>query len=356
MQNYSSTKRLAGRSAQICMFWAGLVVSTALIAVGIYGLVVSYRGGETVGEQPDSSQARFPSQETKAYEPLFFMPRIPISRKPGPPRGCEKQEFILNESNSVLMSGLSAWGIQRWCDMAGNFYSTRLIREFSYERPGPSGPFVRVRVEPEGPTLKGRLEARGLKPNFAYQIKLRGLPEEDFEAFERIGYAGRWRLPGWGTNYTDEDYRQYPDKKQVEAYLFFDFFVTDKKGDAIRDFELDSSLHVLWNASRQTGTPNVSDLEPVMVVADDPLNYAIPRARESLELIWAEREMCRYRHADELIRLPPGEYIAEIVLTEESFHSPYNDGGYWATVLACPAHFTITEMPTNQQAKGAQEK
>jgi hypothetical protein len=36
---------------------------------------------------------------------------------------------------------------------------------------------------------------------------------------------------------------------------------------------------------------------------------------------------------------------AELVLTEESFHSPYPDGGYWATVYRLPIVFTITPPP-----------
>ncbi len=330
------------------LFLLGAAGSLAVFGVGLIGLWRSFGRSDIPAS---SGQLVLPNEQippadepppAEASQSWWKPRRIPVSKKPGPPHGSEQQEFVLDESNSSLMKGVSEWGVQRWCDIAGNFYSTRLIREFSYVNPGSNGPSVRVRVAPEGPTLKGRLEARGLKPNFAYQIKLRGLPDDDFEAFERIGYIGRWRLPGRGTNYTDNDYRAYPDKQKVEAYILFDFFVTDGRGNAIRDFELDSSLHVLWNGSRQAGTPDADDLIPVLVEANDPEKYAVPRRKLSVEFIWAERELCRYTSASDVIRLPPGKYRAELVLTEESFHSPYNDGGYWATVLSCPVEFTIT--------------
>lgn len=230
---------------------------------------------------------------------------------------------------------------ERWCDVAGNFYTGEFISGFSYSEPGRGGARVRVRVDPVGPTLRGRLEAHGLKPNFAYQIKLRG-DFNDRAAFERIGYAGRWRLPGRGTNYTDDDYREYPRKHEVEAYMLFDFFVTDQRGNATRDFALDSCLHVLWNASRQRGRVPTRDLYLALVDAGRPDIYSRPRMRPAIELLWAERERHRYRAAAQKAFLPPGEYSAELVLTEESFHSHDNDGGYWATVLSCPVSFEVT--------------
>jgi hypothetical protein len=200
---------------------------------------------------------------------------------------------------------------------------------------------VRVRIAPEAAQLRGRLEAHGMKPNFVYQIKLRGL-FEDRRSFETIGQFGRWRLPGRHTNYSDVDYACYPFKELVESYILFDFFITDAKGNAVRDFALDSSLHVLWNASRQGGGGMADDMVPVVVEADNAADYMRPKAKRTLELIWAQREMTRYESADQVIALPPGSYKAELVLTEESFHSTYNDGGYWATVCRLPVSFTIT--------------
>ena len=62
--------------------------------------------------------------------------------------------------------------------------------------------------ERSGPFLEGFLDASGLKPNFAHQVKLVGMPSAEFGAAgddlanERIGYAGRWYKVGVG-NATD---------------------------------------------------------------------------------------------------------------------------------------------------------
>jgi len=266
--------------------------------------------------------------------------RMPISKLPGPTRTYGVPVFKLTEDNSQAMIGMDDPENECWCDLAGNFYASGFASRFSYANPGENGPVVRVCVEPEAAQLKGRLEAHGLKPNFAYQIKLRGL-FEDRKGFEAIGYAGRWRLPGRGTNYSDSDYDWYPLKDEIESYILFDFFITDANGDAVREFALDSSLHVLFNASRQGGEALADDMVPVVVDASNPDRYLRPKVKRTLELIWAERETIRYRSADQVIRLPPGPYKAELVLTEESFHSPYNDGGYWATVCRLPISFTV---------------
>ena len=41
---------------------------------------------------------------------------------------------------------------------------------------------------------------------------------------------------------------------------------------------------------------------------------------------------------------PKGSSLWRLMLwvTEESFHSKDNDGGFWATVFHCPITFTIT--------------
>jgi len=272
------------------------------------------------------------------------IPAIPVSKLPGPARRWGRVEFVLNTANSLRMIGMDDPVNERWCDVCGNFYASDFISRFSYENSGPGGPLVRVRVDREAPTLRGRLEARRLKPNFAYQIKVRGL-FEDRKSFERIGYGGRWRLPGTGTNYTDEDYEKYPAKHKATAYLLFDYFVTDAQGNAAREFALDSSLHVLWNATRQRRGVPIDDLVFAIVDAGNPRSYARPKSSLAVEVFWAERETGRYVTPGQKSFLPPGKYSAELVLTEESFHSKDNDGGYWATVSRCPIEFTLTAGP-----------
>jgi hypothetical protein len=266
---------------------------------------------------------------------------IPISKLPGPPRPSPCQSFILTVTNAQIMTGMDRPDIERFRDVSGNDYTTAFITNFSYARPCSRTPQVLIRIEPKADTLRGRLEAHRLKPNFAYQIKLRG-DYADRTSFETIGRIGRWRLPGRFTNYSDEDYRDYPDKASVEAYVLFDYFITDRDGNAVRDFALDSSLHVLWNAARQNGAPDYQDLYRFISVATDPSVYSRPKSLANVEWIWAEREVMRYTSPDERIGLPPGRYLAELVLTEESFHSQDNDGGFWATVYKCPIRFTIS--------------
>lgn len=309
---------------------AGVAALLLLAAVGAV-TTVKYAAGEI--------RSLLARRQTRA--------RIPISKLPGPGRAGLPQSFKLDEQNSQRMQGMNDPANERWADVAGNYYTSSFISQFSYENTKPGGPVVRVRIAPEAPTLKGRLEAQGLKPNFAYQIKLRG-DFTDRDAFEAIGYAGRWRLPGRATNYTDDDYRACPDKENVEAYLLFDYFVTDRKGNAVRVFALDSCLHVLWNAFRQHPPASARDILPVIVDSTSPSHYARPKAGEPrVELLWAERERSRYRNPAQSTFLPPGPYRAELVLTEESFHSRDNDGGWWATVYVCPIEFTITPPPTN---------
>ena len=261
---------------------------------------------------------------------------IPINVLPGPPRD-QKVSFELTPENALKLTGMGDPENERWSDISGNFFSDKFIRNFSY---AGNGPQVLVSVEEKSDTFRGRLEARGLKPNFAYQIKLRGI-YRSFSSFEKIGYAGRWRFPGKGTNYTDAEYQVKKDKSDVESYILFDFFVTDKNGNAVRNFALDSSLHVLWNGSRQHGLPDNDDVLPVIVDAGDPELYARPKMNRNIELLWAERETGRYVLPKQKRFLPSGKYEAELVLTEESFHSTGNDGGYWATVFKGEVEFTV---------------
>ena len=249
--------------------------------------------------------------------------------------------FVLNETNSATMAGRDDRDNERWLDLACNVYSTEFARRFSYFETGKSNPVVRVRYDATGPTFRGRLEARGLKPNFAYQIKLRGDYQKDKAGFEAIGYAGRWRFPGRETNYSDEDYRDRGDPVGVESYLLFDFFVTDRNGCAMKDFALANTLHVLFDG-RYQGIPELWDsaMRRVVVDASDPAWYAKPKPDPTVHYIWAQAETMPGRADIGAVRLPPQHYEAQLVLTEESFHA-YGDGGFWATVMEMPVSFTI---------------
>ena len=261
-------------------------------------------------------------------------------------------DFRLDAANSTAMQGRDDPEHERWLDIAGNAYGSEFGRRFSYAGGQRYVPSVRVRYDRQGSGFRGRIEATGLKPNFAYQMKLRGDYARDRAAFERIGYAGRWRLPGMGTNYSDDDYRAYPYPARVEAYILFDYFVTDARGCAAKDFELNSTLHVLFNARFQgLGSYMDSPISRFMVDASSPEYYARPRRGATAQFIWAQFECTPGRAPVGQVRLPPGRYRADLVLTEESFHS-YGDGGYWATVLAVPVDFEVLPGAASVGAAG----
>lgn len=250
----------------------------------------------------------------------------------------------------------------RLLDAGGRAYSKEFISRFNYGGTATEKPHVLLEYIREAETFTGKLTARGLKPNAAYQMKLRGV-YDDSTSFENIGRLGRWRLPGRTTNYTDSDYESFQDKHLVESYLFFDFFLTDGRGNAYKEFYADSSLHVLWNLAQRPPTPEDSALVELSYANTDPRLYSNPGLLfpgDSLsssdkelvpvpaEYVYAESEHNSVSYGNRPpIRqafLPEGTYSAEFVLTEESFHS-YGDGGYWATVMAAPVEFRILDRP-----------
>jgi len=269
-------------------------------------------------------------------------PAAPAAALPAAPAPeARRLRFELDASNALRMEGSDDSGPARAADVAGNYYTGEFLARFRYADTSPDGPRVWCRFEPAGPVFRGRLEARRLKPNFAYQVKLLG-DFRDRQAFERIGYIGRWRLPGDGTNYSDWDYEAYPAKDKVEAYVLFDFFVTNERGDATLDFALKRSDHVLWNWTRQRAPDSYDHVIAVRVHADNPAVYARPKTESTIECIYPESELIRHWYAGRTIRLPPGSYSAYLALTEESFHSVDRDGGYWAMPYRLPVQFTIT--------------
>jgi hypothetical protein len=257
------------------------------------------------------------------------------------------QQYAPPNRLSVELAGLDDFKNERFFDVGSQAYSREFIANFSYTSPDAKRPEVHLEYLRRAETFIGKLSGRGLKPNFAYQIKLRGR-FSDRLAFERIGHLGRWRLPGGGTNYLDTAYEAFPTKELAESYLLFDFFVTDSHGCAEKEFYADSSLHVLWNLRQRM--PAASDGRPVECQCDESnrLVYANPRAELSPQQIFAEsEEHCLAPHNRPPVNeafLPPGTYSAELVLTEESFHG-YGGNGFWATVMSAPVEFQVLDQP-----------
>ncbi len=248
------------------------------------------------------------------------------------------------------LTGIGDRENERFFDIANRAYSREFVTGFSYSNPARRMPVVSVTYSRRAETFTGRLVARGLKPHFAYQIKLCGDHAADVAGFERIGRLGRWRLRGSpSTNFTDYDFSSARDKSAFESYILFDFLITDHNGDADKTFYLDSTLHVLFNHPKQ-GSPRANDSRPQRVVFShtDSWVYANPKAEVAPQSVYAETEAGsngQRRPEIGMAFLPPGAYRARLLLSEESFHG-YGDGGFWAAVMACDVAFEVVRRPT----------
>jgi hypothetical protein len=229
-------------------------------------------------------------------------------------------------------------------DIADFLYSDGYRDNFTYDQPT-----VTLTSCDISNTFTGTITAFGLKPNFAYQIKLVGKPQKawgedgDDWANEQIGYAGRWwrKQPDPG-NSDDADYEAHKDDPDYifEGYLLFDFLVTDEQGSATLKVYADSSFHVLWATHDSTGDgdghrdPGLNDspvrytdfiASPTTHPDAYDLNYGAARVG-----IYAEWQSDRDPPGE--IALAPGDYNCRFILTEESFHQS-DLGGGWASVM-----------------------
>ena len=186
---------------------------------------------------------------------------------------------------------------------------------------------VNITYEACANTFKGRLIGKNLKHNFTYQMKLFGKPScyysqgSDNNSNEKIGYLGRWwdlNKSGANKNINDNEYETNKDTHCIFGYLVFDHFTTDANGDIVKDFECDSSYHVLW--CNCTGKIN---------------NYNLVDGLCS-ECITGESE--GGRPAPGTLLMPRGDYNVRFTLTEECFHQGWN----WSSVLSNDSiEFTI---------------
>ena len=261
------------------------------------------------------------------------------------------EQYLPGNTRSAAFAGrkLLAREEERCLDVAARAYSRQVLEGFSYtDAAAVKRPEVTMEYLAQAEAFTGRIRGAGLKPNFAYQMKLWGNYKDNPDGFAKIGYTGRWRLPGRGTNYKDEDYKKYPHKEEVEAYLLFDFFVTDSKGNVDKEFYADSSLHVLFNSSTQRSPTEADACQvPVIRTATDGALYANPKVSLRMHRLYAESEQNMQGEKDHRkpigrAFLPPGKYRAEVVLTEESFHG-YGDAGFWATVMTAPVEFAVVD-------------
>ena len=100
----------------------------------------------------------------------------------------------------------------RWMDIADNLYSSAYQSSFTYAQP-----LVIISYNNTSGTFSGTLTATGLKPSFAYQMKLVGNSDLDDWSNEQLGYAGRWwRVQPNPGNSNDTDYDNNKDDPSYE--------------------------------------------------------------------------------------------------------------------------------------------
>lgn len=230
---------------------------------------------------------------------------------------------------------------------------------------GPHGPFsyyegseVTLTYERTGGTFRGRIVGRRLKPNFAYQMKLVGRPSREFgrsgdEATnERLGRIGRWwrKSPNEGNVYdwSYENARNDPQAILV-GYLIFDYFVTDRYGNATYDFAAIHSIHAFWESRFPDAERTAPQPFPSYAAGIGFSEGLLGHRQARLHRVRARRSSgygyskdypdCTVsirleieRFEEGTLVLPPGNYDCRFLLTEESFHQS-GGGGYWQSAL-----------------------
>jgi hypothetical protein len=218
--------------------------------------------------------------------------------------------------------------MQRWKDVAGNTYAG------TWDKTAYDNASVNVNYGVVGQQLTGTIAASGLKPNFAYQLKLEGLGTGWTN--NTLGTEGRW--------------------SGSTGYLVFGFMMTDGNGDVTMNFATDSSFHVLMRTSDSTGTtgtygfgtPGVNDGDPAYYAFDPDTSsswYDIDYGAANVG-IYAQYEPGKALPGELL--LPFGDYSCKFVLTEESFHDGMwsgAPGGSWASPFKGEIAFSVAPVP-----------
>ena len=258
-------------------------------------------------------------------------------------------------------SGLtSPTGNYRWLDVANQQYSAIYRESYNYTQAN-----VSVTYNTEGNTLTGILQTMNLKPNFAYQLKLVGTPGT--QANENIGLAGRWWQEEWngtawtnGQNLNNKGNGSSPNpndlvyysrrditndtsptglKYKFTGYLCFDYFITNGQGNAAITFETGSCYHVLWKTTQRSHTGNDGTLKTTTFTANTSFSaYDVNYPEQTIDIFgeWERLSMGN-------VPLKPGEYIAQLMLTEESFHGTGQYEGNWAAAMGANITFILED-------------
>ena len=238
----------------------------------------------------------------------------------------------------------------RFKDLTGHHFSNAFTQNYAY-----AASHVVISLDAPGkPYLSGLIQAAGLKPNFAYQIKLAGRNSKlglsatgaapDDPTNIQLGLIGRWwRAYPNPANANDSDYLAHKDDPAYaySGYLIIAFFITDENGAASARFEGSNSFHVLWRTNQRTPTANDGPEFDLTVPATinnpayDPAT-ATPAAAIGIYGEWEPT-----RAPPNSLNMPQAHYACDFILTEESFHDFGIDAGNWTSVLGAPLEFDL---------------
>lgn len=123
-------------------------------------------------------------------------------------------------------------------------------------------------------------------------------------------------------------------KYKFAGYLILDYFITDEYGNLTTNFEANSIYHVLWKTTQRIQSSNDGPLKTsTFDVNTSSPAYDIDYPEQTIDVFG---EWKRLPTGNTF--LPTGNYIALIILTEESFHG---DGGTFAGNWAAAMETTI---------------
>lgn len=265
----------------------------------------------------------------------------------------------------------SPTGAYRWLDVANQAYSSAYRNSYNYTQAT-----VTIEYTALGETFNGSLVAANLKPNFAYQLKLVGIPGTTSN--EKIGLCGRWWQEEWngsawtnGQNLNNKGDGSSPNpndatyfmrknitnptsptgyKYRYTGYLVFEYFITDLCGNATFYFQANSSYHVLWKTTQRSWT---DDDGPQISTTFD-VNTSLP----AYDVDYPIQNVVLFGEWERLpvggIFLAAGNYTAEIILTEESFHGDGGaDAGNWAGAMGTIINFLLSYGDTTAPSLSA---
>jgi len=253
-------------------------------------------------------------------------------------------------------------GNYRWMDVADQLYAGTYQNSYNYTQAS-----VQVNYYTGGASFHGSMTAANLKPHFAYQLKLVGIPES--AANERIGLAGRWWQEEWngsewanGTNLNNKGDGSFPNPNddvylsrrdipdptsptgkhyRYTGYLVFGYFITDAAGSAVLNFEANSSFHVLWKTTQRTRTTEDGPLKETAFEGGNPDPV------DAYDVLYSEKDISIFGEWERLpvgaVFLSPGQYEAQLVLTEESFHGS-GPAGSWAGAVSGVVTFQLVDQ------------